>query len=371
MRVGIDCSCVAKPERTGVARYCEALLHELPALLEPDDSVRLLYRLSRYKRRRYFERIDDPRFSVGLFQDGLLPFTPSRVDVIHGPDLRIPSVRGVPRVSTVHDLSALALPGIARESFRQKKLKHLTEVAAGASVIMCISPFTEQAFLERFPQAEGRTRVVPLGLSHRFGPQDPDAVERARIEQGIGKRYLLFVGQIAERKNLRPLLEAVTLLHLRPEFRDVELVLAGPVQSSGESILEAARTSPVAGSIKILGFVEDALLPLLYAGAQVFCFTGKGEGFGLPILEAMACECPVMVARAGASESTAGGAARLVDPDDPQDIAEALARLIESRERRDELVVRGRVQADQFSWRETARKTIAAYHDAIEIGVPA
>ena len=369
MHVGIDCSSVAKRERTGVARYCVSLLKTLPAVVGRDDRVTLLYRVSRIKRRRWFERIDDPRFDVSVFHDGVVPFGGRGLDVVHGPDLRIPRRLSVPAVSTVHDLSALDVPGIARESFKQRKLDALTDVASRAAVIVCISRFTEQAFLNRFPHAEGRTRVVPLGLAERFRPRTDDEVGAVRERLGLPGRYLLFVGQISARKNLEPLLRAFAGLRRLPGNDGLALVLAGPVQTGGAEILERARAERRAAGVMTPGFVGDDVLPPLYAGAEAFCFTGKAEGFGLPILEAMACGCPVVVGRAGASVSTAGGAALVVDPDDAGELRDALSSILGSADVRDDLRRRGLARAESFSWRETGERTVSAYRDAVRRGV--
>jgi len=371
MRIGIDCSCVAKQERTGVARYCASLLHALPGAIAADDRVAMLYRVSRLKRRRWFESVDDPRFSRSVFHE-LLGVLPRRsLDVVHGPDLRLPSIPGVPAVSTVHDLSALDVPGIAREAFKEKKLAQLAAVSERAAAILCISEFTRSAFLSRFPSAEARTRVLPLGLAPRFVPQGDDRIAEVREELGITGRYVLFVGQIAARKNLGPLLDAFVALRGEDRFSDLELVLAGPVQTGGAELLARIETSGVSDAVRLTGFVGDDVLPGLYSGASAFCFTGKAEGFGLPILEAMACACPVVVADAGASASTAGAAAVVIPPDDASALRDALTEILDTDSRRADLVARGKLRATEFSWEATATGTVAAYRAAMEAGCPA
>jgi glycosyltransferase involved in cell wall biosynthesis len=361
MDVGIDCSCVAKPERTGVARYCASLVAALPGAIAPADRVSLLYRVSRWTKREWFERSPDPRFSVGVFHDRVLRFGTGGVDVVHGPDLRIPHVRRVPAVSTVHDLSALDVPGIADAKFQEAKQRALADVAERAAVILCISEFTERALLERFPAARGRTRVVPLGLPPRFGPQTDAGVASVLSRRHLSRGYVLFVGQVAARKNLAPLLAAFGALQARPQFRDLRLVLAGPVRTGGDEIVAAAKSSPQRDAIDFLGFVGDEELPALYAGAGVFAFPGKGEGFGIPILEAMACGTPVVAARAGANPSTAGDAAVLVDPDDADAWAAALEAALTDTSHRNGLADRGRVRASRLSWKETPRRPLDAY----------
>ncbi|MCG3133089.1 MAG: D-inositol-3-phosphate glycosyltransferase [Planctomycetes bacterium] len=372
MRIGIDCSCVAKAERTGVARYCASLVDALPAVLGEDDRADLLYRISRFGRRAHVVVPEDARFRMRWFQDGPIPIRPRGLDVIHGPDLRIPKFRRVPCVSTVHDLSALELPGIADEKFRRTKERALADVARRAAVILCISDYTRDAFLRRFPEAAPRTRVVPLGLGAAFRPQTPEAVARVREANGLRSPYLLFVGQISARKNLMPLVRAFGAIHARRPGLDLDLVLAGPVQTGGQDVLAAAEGLPVASRVKRLGYVGDDELPALYAGAVAFCFTGKGEGFGLPVLEAMACGTPVVAARAAATEGTCGGAAVLVHPDSEEELAAAALRLVDGGERQ-AWIGRGHARAAQFDWKETARRTVEAYRDAARAGagVPA
>lgn len=371
MEVGIDCSCVAKPERTGVARYCASLVQALPGAIGADDRVRLLYRASRWRRRKWFETSPDPRFEVGLFSDKVLAFGARGLDVVHGADLRIPRLRGVPAVSTVHDLSALDVEGIATEEFRRGKLRALGDVEERASVILCVSEFTEQAFLRRFPSAKGRTRVVPLGLPARFAPQRAEDVDEVLRNCEVSRPYVLFVGNIVERKNLKPVIEAIWQLRSRGAIPDLEFVLAGPVHDDGEDMLALAHSSPAATTIKLLGYVGDDQLPALYAGAAAFVFPGKGEGFGIPILEAMACGAPVVAADAAANPSTAGDAAVLVDPDSADAFAAAIERVVADTAFRASQIERGRARAAQFTWAETARRTVEAYRDAARVGAPA
>ena len=368
MRIGIDCSCAAKPERTGVARYCASLVAELPHVLGEADRVVLLHRFSRAARRRWFLAVDDPRFAFGWLNDKLLRVAPSGLDVVHGPDLRIPDLAGTPCVSTVHDLSALDLPGIAGERFRQRKLAALEHVARRAAVILCVSEFTREAFLRRFPAAADRTRVVPHAIGAQFRPQDPERVREVVRSLGIRAPYLLFVGQISARKNLLPLVDAFARLHAESPAQDLDLVLAGPVQHGGDDVTARIAELPVAHRVRLPGYLGDAQLPALYAGAAAFVFPGKAEGFGLPILEAMACGCPVLAADAGANASTAAGAAVLFDPDDAAALAAALRRIVAPGAERDELIARGTARAAGSTWRETARRTVDAYRDAALIG---
>lgn len=369
MRVAIDCSSLAKAQKTGVARYCTSLVTALPGALGSSDELRLLYRLSRWKRRRHRLTLDDPRVTTGWFQDGLLRFTVGRPDVFHGPDLRVPELGGVPLVSTVHDLSALDLPEVATDEFREKKRVALADVAERAAAIVCVSACTERAVHAHHPETRGRTHVVPLGLAPRFRPATEDELATLRRRLELSRRYLVFIGQLSTRKNLLPLVEAFD--RLAADTDDLELVLAGPVQSGGERVVDRVERSPYRDRIHLTGYVDDDLLVPLYGGAVASCFLGKGEGFGLPILESMACGTPVVVADAGASPETGGDAAVVVGGDDVDELAAALARLLEEPDHRAERVELGLDHAGGFTWAETARRTVDVYREAIRTGARA
>jgi glycosyltransferase involved in cell wall biosynthesis len=371
LRIGIDCSAAAKPERTGVARYCAALVAELPQVLRDDDRVVLLHRISRIRRHRWFVRVDDPRFSSAWLNDRGIRWAPGGLDVVHGPDLRIPRVIGAPAVSTVHDLSALDVPGVAGDEFRRRKLAALEDVAARAAQILCVSEFTEAALHRRWPGTAGRTRVVAPGIGSQFRPTSEREVEAMRAARGMKSPYLLFVGQISARKNLPRLLDAFERLHAADPKLDLDLVLAGPVKTRGDEVVSAAESSPVAGRIRRLGFTSDRDLPALYTGAAAFVFPGKAEGFGMPTLEAMACGCPVVAARAAANVSTVADAGVLFDPADSEELAAALRRVLAPEGVRHTLIERGILRAAQFTWHETARRTVETYRAAADGRRPA
>jgi glycosyltransferase involved in cell wall biosynthesis len=187
---------------------------------------------------------------------------------------------------------------------------------------------------------------VPLGVES--GAVDAGEVARVRALYRLPARYLLFVGTLEPRKNLRGLVDAVAQLD-----DPLPLIIAG-AEGWGDIAI------PSVGDIRFIGFVPAADLSGLYAGAEVFCYPSEREGYGLPVLEAMVQGTPVVTSSGTATEETAGGAAVLVDPGDPGDIARGVT---DALARRDELSSRGLVRAEQLTWSETARHTAAAYRE--------
>ena len=192
-----------------------------------------------------------------------------------------------------------------------------------------------------------RLRLVPLGVeTERAGA---DEITRVRNLYNLPERYLLFVGTIEPRKNLKGLVAAAAMM---PE--PLPLVVAGADGWGEIGLVEGAE------GVQFLGFVAAADLPGLYGGASVFCYPSEREGYGLPVLEAMAQGTPVVTSRGTATEETAGMAAVLVEPKDPADIARGID---EAFVRRRELEAKGLARAKRRSWAESASLTAAAYRE--------
>jgi len=266
------------------------------------------------------------------------------VDVAHATTL-IPCPSDSPLVVTIHDLAFVHDPtqftrrgnGIFRRSLEQTR-RH-------ADIVLCSSRATMDDCVTAGLDAD-RLRLVPLGVE--AAKVDADEVARVAAVYQLPPRYLLFVGTVEPRKNLRGLVEAVARLD-----DPLPLIVAG-AEGWGD-----VAVSPDA-DVRFVGFVPEPDLGGLYAGAEVFCYPSEREGYALPVLEAMAQGTPVVTSRGTATEETAGGAAVLVDPFDADDIARGIT---DAAARREALAADGLARAGRASWRETARLTAAAYRE--------
>lgn len=268
------------------------------------------------------------------------------VDIVHATTL-IPCPTRKPLVVTLHDLAFLHNP----ENFTKHGIRvfrrSLAMTKRWADLVLCCSQVTMDDCLAAGISAD-RLRHVPLGVEYEYA--SPADVDRVRTSYVLPERYLLFVGTIEPRKNLRRLAEAVALLD-----DPLPLVVAG-ADGWGEA------SAGMVGDIRFLGFVPTEDLWALYAGAHVFCYPSVHEGFGLPVLEAMAQGTPVVTSMDTATEEAADGAAVLVDPANTADIARGIT---EAAERRAELSTKGRHRAAQATWRATAECTAAAYRELV------
>lgn len=326
MRIAIDASSLAVPHKTGVAKYVSRLIERLE---EPDDGNEYLiyHRLSRWKKRQYFYRPKRETTKVRLFQE---PFFSGRgIDIFHGPDARLPRIRGVKLVATVHDLFSLVSDEFADEEFRKKKIARYRDIAERADVIICVSETTRRDLLRFFPEAETRTRVIYNGVDDHFYPRQADEVERIKKKYGIDSDYILYVGALSIRKNVLRMFEAFRQA-MRQAEGDIRFVAVGLLTYGKERILEYLDAYNSDARILLPGYVPDEDLPALYSGAKAFLFATRYEGFGLPVLEAAACGVPVVTSNIGSTAEIADGIARLVDPLSVEDISEALLNVLDS-----------------------------------------
>ncbi len=271
------------------------------------------------------------------------------VDLIHATSIAIPP-KSAPLVVTIHDLAFLKDP--SHFTARGLRFFHrgLDLARSQADLVLCSSEATMRACLEAGFKTHA-LRHVPLGVDATRA--DPTSVDRVRRHYGLTRPYVLWTGTIEPRKNLPRLLEA-----FRDVEADVDLVLVGP--KGWKEDLDKLLTDP-RGRVRVLGFVPQADLASLYAGASVFCLPSLLEGFGFPVLEAMAQGTPVVTSRGTSTEELAGDAGILVDPLDPGDIARGLTWVLAGSGRAHELGVAGRARAAGYSWRRTAALIADAY----------
>ncbi|MGB2876239.1 MAG: glycosyltransferase family 1 protein [Gaiellaceae bacterium] len=329
LRVGLDVTPLALT-RAGVARHIRGLVEALED--EPDVELR--------------------RYSFGGGARALVPFRDAgwylaalpalarrdRLDVLHCPSQRAPIRSAVPVVVTIHDLAVLRHPETFNAWTRAYSRATLPGVVRAAARVIAVSEFTRRELVELLGVPEEKIRVIPNGVGEPFRPE-------GEAERGD---YVLAVSTLEPRKNLERLVEAFG----HAELNGTQLVVAGArgwgdVRVSGKGV-------------RWLGGVTDEQLARLYRGAGCVAYVSLYEGFGLPVLEAMACGAPVVTTRNGAAEELTEGAAVLVDPLDPEAIAAGLA---EALERRAELRERGLERARQFDWRRVGRETVEVYRE--------
>ncbi|MBI3457612.1 MAG: glycosyltransferase family 4 protein [Candidatus Rokubacteria bacterium] len=290
-----------------------------------------------------------------------------RTDVYHGPAVFLPLVKlGYRTVVTIHDLVSFLFPTTVPRKY-SVYMRLMTRLAVrSADRVIAVSGATKDDLTRVLRVPDERVVVIHEAVAPEFAASpDPAAVAALARRYGIRSPYCLFVGNLEPRKNLVRLIEAFARVRARglaaAHAPRPQLVLAGTRGWLYGDVFRAVEAHRMAADIVFTGYVPPADLPALYAGAACFVFPSLYEGFGLPVLEAMAVGTPVVASRVGAIPEVAGDAALLVDASRPAEIAEAVEAMLGDAALRAELIARGRARARLFTWEAVARQTLAVY----------
>ena len=300
-----------------------------------------------YRPHRYFRSFHDSlpgncrRF---LLQE---PLVPRSADLFHGLNQRLPTIRPRRAVTTFHDLFVLT-GDYSTPEFRRRFADQARRAAAESDRIIAVSEFTATQVQQLLGVERSRLRVVHHGV--HIPP--PSRAEREKI--------ILHVGAIQARKNVARLIQAFE--SVSPDWR---LVLAGSAGFGAETILSGIAASPARDRISILGYVTAGALADWYARSMILAFPSLDEGFGIPILEAMAAGLPVLTSNRSAMAEVAGGAALLVNPESVEELAEALSKMIADEQLREDFKQRGLARAAKFTWPQAIEKTWKVYRDLL------
>ncbi|HHS97103.1 MAG TPA: glycosyltransferase family 1 protein [Chloroflexi bacterium] len=365
MIVGIDASRAVSPHPTGTEMYSRRLIQALLSLG------------SGYHFRLYFRSAPAPDLFPGA-ELRVIPFprlwTHLRLswemarrppDLLFVPAHVLPPIRPPRTLVTVHDLGYLYFPR-AHPLLQRLYLDLSTRWNARvATRVLADSEATKADLVARYGTPAAKVTVAYPGYDERLAPvRDPSAIAAVKTRYGIEGNYFLYLGTLQPRKNLARLIDAFA--RLRPEAARpaIYLVLAGRPGWLYRDLFGRVRRYGLEDRVLFLGYVPEADKPALLSGALALVFPSLYEGFGLPVLEAQACGCPVICSTAASLPEVAGGGALLVDPYDVEGWAEAMARLAEDPGLRADLVERGFVNLRRFSWHQCAR-TVLSVIDAL------
>lgn len=376
MRIGIDCSAAFLKNRTGVGNYTFCLVD---ALMRTD-------RVNRYSLYPVFfnpfigfedagfreaENFRVPfRKAHGLLSFVLWnPVMPAsvkeralgQVDLVHCNTFSVPRLRNAKLVSTIYDLTVITHPECHQKGNIDRCVKGIKDSLERADHIIAISEHTKKDIMKHFNAPDSLITVTHLAAGPEYHEvTDRAALASARAKYKLPADYILFVGSLEPRKNVKGLLKAYAAVpqKLRKAF---PLVIAGGRGWLNSDIPGIVEALGIKEGVRFAGYLDATDISAVYSGASVFAYPSLYEGFGLPILEAMSCGSPVVTSKTSSMPEVAGDAAVLVDPMDADELAFALQKVLEDEGLRAGMRKKGLARAASFSWDRCAKETVEIY----------
>ena len=377
MRVGLD-GLPLTSLKTGVGHYTFELARAL-ASAEASSSFAIVYP-STYPPISLIESAEEAPFPDNLklervrvgslgrhwWSTGLPRYVRRRkVELFHGTNYDVPLWRQCATVLTIHDLSHQLHPETHERRSVRRARRRLPVMARAADAIITPTESVRREVCEQLKTAPEKVFAIPEAARACFRPLAFAETEEARQNLGIGDDFLLAVGTLEPRKNLSLLVSAFEEVSRARSEGNTQLVIAGGRGWLSAPFFAAIEKSPARSRILLTDYLHDEDLRALYASCRAFIYPSLYEGFGLPPLEAMACGAPVIASRIPAIAETTGGAARLFDPGNVDELTQNILELLADENARRKLSTAGQQRAAEFSWANTARLTWKVYEDAL------
>lgn len=359
MKIGIDISPIFY-QRGGVGNYTLHLIENLIKL--KSDHRFFLY--SNHFSNESFPFLSDLNVT---FIQGIRTYLSYKIwregiDVVHGPNFRLPGRGTKGNVITIHDLALEKFPSFGKKKFGSCFSSWKTRKRAlSADHLIAVSQNSLEDIVKIFGISREKISAIYNGVDHFFfQDQNQELFLKMKDKFGIKKdQFILFTGTVEPRKNVKTLLKAFS--RNRRLRNNYSLVLAGGTGWKNEDLQQFILNEGIQNELSITGYISREELRVLYSFASCFVFPSVYEGFGIPLLEAMACGAPVVCSNSSSLPEVAGDAAIMIDPYDIDGFSVAMGKVVENEELRKNMIQKGLERVKHFSWEETARKTLQVY----------
>lgn len=387
MRIGIDCRTILNPERGeagGIGHYTYQLVRYLLKndrknhyVLFFDRSVKEK-KIQKFRKKnttiRYFPFSQYKKFLPLVCSHFLVTAFISRekLDVFHSPSSSLPRFYKGLSIVTLHDLTIFKKPEYFPESQYKAAKEAVPRYLKQVKKVITPSESTKRDLIKLFKANKDKIEVIPHGVDERFFKKEsPKKINKIRKKLGISQDYILYLSILSPRKNILRIVRAFEKLKKEKRgqqnvFKNYQLVLAGKQLLKFKNTLKKIEESEFKKDIILPGYIDPEDIGPLYKGAKVFLFPSLYEGFGLPILEAMAEGIPVITSNVSSMPEVADEAALLVNPNKVLEIYQGLVKLITNKKLAKKLSIKGIKRAKKFSWDKTAKKTLLVYYQASE-----
>lgn len=383
MKIGIDARKILNPEKgeaAGIGHYTYHLIRHLLDLDKVNEYVLFFdYRLAERRLKKFRQknvRIKYLPFHhykryLGLVYSRLLvtaTLARENLDVFHFPAGNIPAKYTGKKVLTVHDLAVWKHPDLFARVERRQARSLSSSALKNVEKIIVVSEATAEDLKVIFKVGPQKIKVIYNGIDKRFfiAPKSSQIKEK-RLKYKIKKDYILYLGQLEPRKNLTRLIQGFSELKKRYLEENFQLVIAGKSGWLAKEIRHIATETKYSEDIIFTGYIEPDDLTSIFGGAKLFVFPSIYEGFGLPVMEAMASQVPVVLSDTPALKEVAGIAAVFVNPYNISGLAEAMWRVLSNDSLRKALIEKGLKRAEEFSWKKCAQETLKVYEEVAKL----
>lgn len=290
------------------------------------------------------------------------------VNIFHGPNYLIPfRKKGFSTIATIHDLVAFLFPETVPKKYSLYMKFIIRNVVKYSNKIIVDANSTKADLIRLFKVSEDKISVIYGGVSRKFYPGDELSVKEIKLRLNLPDNFILHVGNLEPRKNFKGIIDAFYSILQQKKFKGLKLVLTGQKGWLYKGILKNIEKKGIMDSITFTGYVDSEDLPALYSAARLFIFPSYYEGFGLPVLEAMACGTPVITSNVSSLPEVAGDSAILVDPTNTDEIADSIERLLEDEDLRQIFIKKGLERAKHFFWEKTAKELLNVYEEVYNL----
>lgn len=371
MKIGIEVQRLFRKERFGIETSALELIHELHKLKSKHSIVVLTKKGTNQNLFKGCEEFKVRPVAGKVFIDFEQFFLPlaarnEKLDILHCTGNTTPIFSSVPIVQTLHDIIFMD-PIPTTDSLYQRFGNYYRRfivpiVTRKSQAVITVSEYEKKRIVERLAIPEKNIHVIHNGINTRFQKnKDESALENFLRKYKLPKKYILFIGNNSHRKNPERVLEAYTKYCQKKGSDALALVTPGLSREFINRYLTRADLSSIQANFYTPGYIESNDLPLLYSGSTLFLFPSLSEGFGMPVLEAMACGVPVITSNTSSLPEIAADAAKLINPTDTNALTQAMEELLEDKSLLVELSERGLRQAEKFRWSTVAEKTMEIY----------
>ncbi|GIW48731.1 MAG: glycosyl transferase [Caloramator sp.] len=372
MNIAIDARGANLYAGTGIGTYTIELLKYIN-LHDFENNYLLYWYGSNYKQFNFNKNISISIASKKhhhFFEEYFIPenLKAKKIDLYHVPQngIGLPSKKSCIYISTIHDLIPYVMPETVGRGYLKKFISQMPQIIQNSDFIITVSNFSKKDIMRIFDVEEDKIKVTHLAADDYFRPIEKDVCRNFLNKRyNIDFDYFLYIGGFSPRKNVKSILLAYSRLikDIRDRFK---VVIVGSSKDEHSFLISLANSLNIKENVVFTGYVPYEDLPYFYSGATLFLYPSLYEGFGLPPLEAMSCQTPVITSNVSSIPEIVEDAALLINPFDAEELKNSIEILIEDDNKRNSLAKKGYEHSLKFSWNKTAKETLNIYKEAVE-----